>query len=381
MELRRALTGKFWPPGEWTPASDLLLAELTRRVPAYAAYPNLAWQLDDESDIAGKVCGNYDPDGTSYRSGGCLRGLLAECLGGKPHLPAVQAARQARAWFWPPEVKHQPPPVAARELPARPLTDGDRIAFLFLTRGGHRFPDVWKEYWRSHESRVSVYGDAGERGWPAPADGRDRPDEAEIADRPPAHGGATCLVRAQMALLKTALQLPENRFFIFASGSCLPVRPFSDLRRLLDIDGRSRFVVQTFDEVNEANPDKAESVPFGGRIPRGQWRFHSPWIHLNREAAELLAANERLIDCFDGTGAADESAFGTILHIAGYPLGSKVARRDMTWSRRLSPAAPTPDTFGELTPELIGDIAASGCFFAREFAAGSNIADYRLHCP
>src|SRR5688572_1675152 len=44
MEARRALTGKYWPRGEWTAAADLLLAELTRRVPACAAYPNLAWQ-------------------------------------------------------------------------------------------------------------------------------------------------------------------------------------------------------------------------------------------------------------------------------------------------------------------------------------------------
>jgi Core-2/I-Branching enzyme len=380
-ELRRALRGKFWPRADRTPASDLLLAELTRRVPAYAAWPNLAWQQEEISDITGGVCGNYDPDGTQYHSGGCLRGLLAECLGGQPHLPAVQAAQQARGWFWPTEVKHQPPPVGTRELPAGPLTDGDRIAFLFLTRGAHCFPGVWEEYWRGEEPRVSVYGHAGERGWPATADGRDRPGEAQIADRAPAHCGNTSLVREQMALLKEALRLPENRFFVFASESCLPVRPFSDLRQLLAIDGRSRFVVQTFDEVSEANPDKADRAPFGGRIPRGQWRFHSPWIHFNREAAELLAANERLIDCFEGTRAADESAFGTILHIAGYPLGSKLAAQDLTWSRRSSPDAPNPDTFGEITPELIGDIAASGCYFARGFAAGCPIGEFGLHRP
>lgn len=43
--------------------SDVLLSSLHRRIPTYAAWPNLAWQAFDYSDVAGRTYSNYDPDG------------------------------------------------------------------------------------------------------------------------------------------------------------------------------------------------------------------------------------------------------------------------------------------------------------------------------
>ena len=44
--------------------SDVMVSSLHRRVPTYAAWPNLAWQGCDYSDVAGRIYSNYDPDGT-----------------------------------------------------------------------------------------------------------------------------------------------------------------------------------------------------------------------------------------------------------------------------------------------------------------------------
>ncbi len=44
--------------------SDVLVSSLHRRLPTYAAWPNLAWQGCDYSDVAGRIYSNYDPDGT-----------------------------------------------------------------------------------------------------------------------------------------------------------------------------------------------------------------------------------------------------------------------------------------------------------------------------
>jgi len=44
--------------------SDVLVSSLHRRLPTYAAWPNLAWQVCDYSDVAGRIYSNYDPDGT-----------------------------------------------------------------------------------------------------------------------------------------------------------------------------------------------------------------------------------------------------------------------------------------------------------------------------
>lgn len=378
-EVRRALAGRFWPSGGATPASDLLLAELARRIPAYAAYPNLAWQQEDQSDIAGNVYANYDPDGSQRHARGCLSGVLAESLGGRAHPPAVDRARQNRAWFWPPEIPCSRVPSAAAEPVLPPLREGEKVAFLFLTRGPHLLPDLWDEYWRGHESRIAVFGHAKERGWPVRPGLRDWLAEAQITEHLPTQWGDVSLVRAQMALLKAALRHPENRFFVFASESCAPARPLGDLLRLLAIDGRSRFQIEYVEDVAMTNPVKASRAHPAGRITPGEWRFHSPWMLLNREAAELLVANESLLECFAGTHGPDECAFGTILNVTGYPLEWKVAAQDVTWSRWPEPDSAFPDTVTELTSEAIGDIAGSGCYFARKFPAGSRVGEFGLH--
>jgi len=159
------------------------------------------------------------------------------------------------------------------------------------------------------------------------------------------------------------------------------VRPLHDLLQLLTIDGRSRFRLENYWQVHATNEFKsARAAPGGPVIPR-EWRFHTQWMLLNREAAGLLAANAHLIDLFAGTHAPDESAFGTLLHLAGYPLDWKVAHQDVTWARWPSAIAPNPETFYELTPETAGDLAASGCYFARKFGPGSTIGTFGLHLP
>ena len=379
-EVRKALTGKYWPErGGEIPAADILLAELVRRVPAYAAYPNLAWQVEEMSDLAGGENGNYDDDGTQRHSLCCLRGVLAESLGGTAHAPAAEESRQHHAFMWTPAMQRKIPPPAVTEPAPPPLGDNDRVAFLFLTHDLHQHPGIWEEYWRGHGDRIAVYGHAKERRWLSLPGRGGWLAAAQIAEQVPTEWADVSLVRAQLALLRAALAELRNRFFVFASESCIPVRPLRDLLRLLSFDGRSRFRIQTLDDVLVSHPHKAARATPAARIPAGRWRFHSQWTLLNREAAELLAANAAMLDCFAGTHAPDECAFGTILNAAGYPVEKKVAGQDLTWSRWLSPESPHPETIYLTTPELLGDIISSGCFFARKFSSGSKPGEHGLH--
>jgi hypothetical protein len=120
-------------------------------------------------------------------------------------------------------------------------------------------------------------------------------------------------------------------------------------------------------------------APLWGTVPPGYWLWHSPWMLLNREAAELIVANENLIECFDGAPAPDECAFGTILHAAGYPLKGKVAEHDMTWSRRTKVDPDRPEVLLNPSATDMGDIAGSGAFFARKFGPGNVMARFGLH--
>lgn len=377
MEARRVLSGRRWPAQDHTPASDLLLAELTRRVPAYAAYPNLAWQREDESDITGTPYGNYHADGTQRHAWGCLRGVLMETLGGNVHRPAASSAAQDRAWFWHPALR-LPSEHAAPEPPVEPLQAGQRVAFLFLTRGPHHQPRVWEQYWRGRESQVAVYAHTAERhqltagSWLA---------AAQIPEHIATAWADLSLVRAQLLLLRTALRDPANRFFLFCSESCAPIRPLADFLRLLSLDGRSRFRLQTADEAAAINPFKSGRIDPNHHLPWREWRFHSQWMLLNREAASLIAANSHLLPLFEGMMAPDECVFGTLLHLTGYPVGEKVAADDPTWLRWPDNFAPHPQDHSALPPALAGDLIASGCFFARKFTADCPLAATALHLP
>jgi Core-2/I-Branching enzyme len=375
LDVRRALRGRFWPKGGGIPNADLLLAELTRRVPAYAAFPNLAWQEENESDLAGGHYANYDADGRQIHNRECLRGLLAEALGGKSHPPAAAAAGQQRGWFWHSDLRT--PPGIAPEPPVVPLRDGEKVAFLFLTTGPHLHDAVWEEYWRGQEDRVSIFAHTAEAA--SLHDGWLR--EAQIGEHVETAWADVSLVRAQMALLRAALHDERNRFFVFASESCVPVRPLADLLRLLRIDGRSRFPWAAHEEAEEYHPQKAARAPLEGRIPPGDWRFHPQWVLLSREAAALLVANAALVECFAGTYAPDEAAFGTILHAAGYPLLEKVALQAVTWTRWMTEDAPQPEFIAQPDAATMGEIAASGCYFARKFAPGCGVEAYGLHLP
>lgn len=380
-EVRRVLAGRCWPKGDHIPASDVLLAELVRRIPAYAAYPNLAWQHEDQSDIVGTVWGNYEPGGSQRHARHCLTGVHLESLGGTPHPPAVAAAGKCEGFFWAPELRRSPAAISVKESPLKPLTPDGKVAFLFLTRGRHHHPDVWQNYWRGETSRISVYGHASDRSWAAADSTEDWLATAQIPSHCPTVWGDISLVHAELALLKTALADLRNQFFVFASESCIPVRPLQELLRLLSIDGRSRFRTETIAQVHAVNPFKSARASECGPVPPEDWRFHPQWMLLNREAAELIMSNAPLVDLFAGTHAPDESAFGTLLHLAGYPMESRVASQDITWTRWPSSIAANPETFFDITPEVAGDIAASGCYFARKFGPGSYIGNYGLHLP
>ena len=43
--------------------SDVLLSTLHKSIPTYTAFPNLAWQAVEHSDLTGRTYSNYAPDG------------------------------------------------------------------------------------------------------------------------------------------------------------------------------------------------------------------------------------------------------------------------------------------------------------------------------
>lgn len=62
-EIRRAMNGTMKKPSGGTMACDVVLAELSKTLPAYGFYPNLAWVRPSHSDITGRSQSTYDECG------------------------------------------------------------------------------------------------------------------------------------------------------------------------------------------------------------------------------------------------------------------------------------------------------------------------------
>ena len=97
------------------------------------------------------------------------------------------------------------------------------------------------------------------------------------------------------------------------------------------------------------------------------------WGGLSLVQAQMALLRAALED------APDECAFGTMLNASGYPLEQRAAAQDITWSRWPETGAKHPALFPAADAALMGDIAGSGCFFARKFAAGSDPRKWGLH--
>jgi hypothetical protein len=213
-------------------ASDWFLADLHGEIPTYACYPNLAWQAVNKSDLANGTYSNYTSTGEQIASSGELIGLQMEMWGGSrwkespvaTEVPGVETAQDGIVIpFTPPSAR----------LP-RPKPD-PKLALLFLTRGDVCHPEIWSEFVDDADGEVVAFSHAKNR------------EEAEkgflvgsaITDWHDTAWGDISLVRAMLSLLRAAMADESITHFAFASETCVPVRPWAEIRRRLRIDPRS----------------------------------------------------------------------------------------------------------------------------------------------
>jgi len=104
-----------------------------------------------------------------------------------------------------------------------------KLAFLFLMRGGHNQPELWREFLDGQANDYSVYLHAkrprcvGDRFW----------RQALIKQRYATRWGDISLVKATLALMNAALADPRNDKLILLSESCVPIKPFTTVRNTL----------------------------------------------------------------------------------------------------------------------------------------------------
>ncbi len=362
-------------------ATDASLARLHSEIPTYAAFPSLAGQRMNHSDLMKGTYRAFHDDGQQVEFTPVLEGLIAESLGGRAYLPAKKAVSllSGNAWFQEASI----PSDSWRKrweaiVPTWPTTSAftpqGKIAFLFVTVGEQNHANIWHDYWNRDRDHVNVYGHTRDKerltdDWLA---------TCQINERYPTQWGDINVVRAEMALLREALLDSSNQFFVFASESCIPVRPFEDLVRFLKLDPRSHFTWQTVEDLRKLNLlTKASRIDNAPRIPTKYWAFHSQWIVLNREAAVLVVEDD-FTEAMSEVDVPDECYIGTVLRIKGYPLEEFVTQHQLTWATFVD-TNPHPNSYRIVDSDFAASLYSSGCFFARKFPAASNVGDFRLH--
>ena len=347
--------------------SDWLLAALHREIPTYAAFPNLAWQGQEAvSDLMGKRNGTYDVKGFQR----CNREYIAPVM--RRHLGVTHW----RGGVVDDGTEHGVGNAAAGSPAVEGMRDG-RVAFLFLTRGLPGHLEMWSEYFRGHEDRVSVFAHPKEE---VPSDATPAWwQEAVLKEKTETEWGDVSLVRAQRLLLEAALRDPANRAFVFLSESCVPIKPLSGLLTHLDRSGwRSMVETERWADVEKTNPKKAARLHEVPDVPEDAWRFHPQWMLLNREMAEAVMSAD-LTERWSKSFAPDESLFGTQLCLMGCPVEDEALPMSSTWTRWPERHQGHPETFHRVNDRTLGELLACPHFFARKFSLDSNIRELGLH--
>jgi hypothetical protein len=248
------------------------------------------------------------------------------------------------------------------------------VAFLFLTRADSHHPQIWEEYFASAGGRARIFSHAKE------AEDLEETSflyDNQIEERVETGWGSVSLVEATLALLRAAMSHEECTHFVLVSESCIPVRPFSALANSLRLDDRSRMRIQPWAEVRKKNLLKAQRLENVPGIRKELAHFHDQWICLNRADVALITQKD-WVPAFVDVFAPDEAYFATVMAASGQSPLQSVINRAVTWTEWREGDG-HPRDYMDVPPRVAAQIAESGCFFARKFSPGSNIAKWKLH--
>lgn len=364
-KIMAALSRQDGEPRLHPRASDWFLADLHGEIPAYACHPNLAWQTVTASDLAGGTYSNYTPTGEQIAASGETIGLQAEMWG------------VARWQSWNRHDAGDPDGTSGGNISgpgATPVRRTDpKLGLLFLTRGDVNQPEIWRDFVSRAGEGVRVLSHpknqlAAARGFLA---GTAIPEWRETA------WGDISLVRAMLDLLRNALADPSVTHFAFLSESCIPTRPWSEIRRRLTLDPRPMLDSQGSDRMKEKHLERISHVE---DLPDRARRMHPQWMLLDREAATCVAEAD-LTRHFEGLEAPDEHYFGSVLALRGYSE-DRIHRAPVTWVNWTENENGThPKEHAVTDGALAAELAAFPGFFARKFPESSDIGRWGLHLP
>lgn len=347
-------------------ASDQFIAALHNEVPAYACYPNLAWQDVSGSDLLGQEYSNYREDGVQRNWVDSVTHLLPELVGERIEVVEERISPKVI-----PFGEHETGGPDQQTIERRFwVRKPPKVGFLFLTRGDVNHPRIWREFLEEAPDRARVFSHVKD----PRAVHLGFLKKTQIKRHFPTEWGGIGLVQASRALLLEALEDESLTHFVLLSENCVPIRPLPEILRRLKLDPRPQLNFKTIVNGHQKHVARTVGVP---QVPEGCWRFQSQWWLLDRMAA-IFAAGQDFTDLFAGMEIPDEAYFATVLSMQGFPLEGTVLKKDVTWAWWTDDRG-SPHEWNTLPPERLQDMIHSGALFARKFPKGADIGKYGLH--
>lgn len=126
----------------------------------------------------------------------------------------------------------------------------DKIAICFLTTKDIENLEIWENWWKGNEDKISVYAHFSRKTGITQKillDNRVPPV--------PTRWGDISLVHAERQLYREALKNKSNKFFLLASNTCVPVRSFSyTYNRLMKNKKKGMVAWRDFGKIEYGDP-------------------------------------------------------------------------------------------------------------------------------
>lgn len=237
-----------------------------------------------------------------------------------------------------------------------------KIAFLFLTVASVYHEKLWESFFKTHKNKYTVYVHSK---YALPDTSFFKPYELPV--KIPTRWERT--MRAQLELLKYALQDRDNYKFIFVSESTLPLCSFKKIYK--------KFTRHPLSEFNYIpNPHTHQRSRNLLPIEQHYQYKNSQWILLNRKHAELMVQDKQYIAIITRYFADNEHYPSTFLAI--HNLLGEVVKQDRTFVYWPRLNIPHPYTFKNINSHfeqnLLNNALENNYLFARKFTQECDIS-------
>jgi hypothetical protein len=107
-------------------------------------------------------------------------------------------------------------------------------------------------------------------------------------------------MQAEKLLFQEALKDMNNKWFILASESCIPLHPFSQFKFALDHGEDKSYVNACSESARLSKVDKHfhENLTIFANVSRKNFRKSEQWVALIRRHAEIIASEEQIAQQF-----------------------------------------------------------------------------------